>query len=77
MKPENFEISTLIAKLKEFGYSVNIKEIGRKIVVRWSTHAHCASASFTKGSESEEKIACEKLKDTFYNLVNLRIRHNN
>lgn len=77
VKYRGFEFSTLIAKLKEYGYSVNIKESRNKIVVMWSTHTHCASTSFTRGSESDEKIVCEKLRDTFYNLVSLRIRHNN
>lgn len=68
VKYHGFEFSTLIAKLKEFGYSVNIKESGSKIVVRWSTKTHWASASFLDSSEDDLKRVCQRLKETIYNV---------
>lgn len=68
VKYHRFEISALIAKLKEYGYSVNIKESGSKIVVRWSTQTHCASASFIANSESDLNRVCQRLKETIYNV---------
>lgn len=68
VKYHGVEFSTLIAKLKELGYSVNIKESGGKTVVRWSTHTHCASASFLDSSEDDLKRVCQRLKETIYNV---------
>jgi len=59
---------SLIEKLKEFGYSVFIRNSGSKKVIMWSTKTHWASAPFIENSEDDLKRVCKRLKETIYNV---------
>jgi hypothetical protein len=64
----NVSFDSLIDKLKEFGYSVFVRNSGNKKVIMWSTKNHWASASFDENSEVDLKRVCQRLKDTIYSI---------
>jgi hypothetical protein len=59
---------SLIEQLKEYNYSVFIRNSGSKKVIMWSTKTHWASASFLDSSEDDLKRVCQRLKETIYNV---------
>lgn len=61
---QSFE--ALVAKVKELGYSVRVKNACGKKVITWSTRTHFASATFDKNSESDLQLVCQKLTETTY-----------
>ena len=68
MRTLNETFDSLIEQLKEYNYSVFIRNIGSKKVITWSTKDHWASASFLDSSEDDFNRVCQRLKDTIYNV---------
>lgn len=65
---------SLIEQLKEYNYSVFIRNSGSKKVIMWSTKKHWASASFLDSSEDDLKRVCQRLKETIYNVSFSNVR---
>lgn len=59
---------SLIAKLKELGYSVSIRNSGSKKVIMWSNKTHWASTSYFENSEQDLKRVYQRLKESIYNV---------